>query len=78
MEEAEEVVIKGTGKAIEKVLQLALYFQGQDDCKTVIRTGSAGAIDDVQTPAEDGEELGEEISRVRRVSCLEVGVKLQR
>lgn len=69
----EEVVIKGTGKAIEKVLQLALYWQGQRDVKVEVRTGSVGAVDDVVS--KDGEDVGEN-SRVRRVSCLEIGVRL--
>lgn len=66
--------MKGTGKAIEKVLQLALYWQQQEDVMVQIRTGSVGAIDDV-VEAEGGTETGE--SRVRRVSCLELGVTLR-
>jgi ribonuclease P/MRP protein subunit POP7 len=39
-----------------------------------VRTGSVGAVDDVVV--KEGEEEGEEMgSRVRRVSCLEVGVR---
>lgn len=68
----EEVVIKGTGKAIEKVVRLAAWWGKQNDVRVVVRTGSVGAVDDVV----DGEgEEGE--SRVRRVSCLEVGIRLR-
>ena len=51
-EGAEEVVVKGSGKAIEKVLQLAVWFQGQEDVKVVLRTGSVGAIDDIEIVEE--------------------------
>ena len=43
----EEVLLKATSKAIEKVLGLALYFQGQDDCRVRLRTGSVGVVDDI-------------------------------
>ena len=43
----EEVLLKATGKAVEKVLGLGLYFQGQDDIRVRLRTGSAGAVDDI-------------------------------
>ncbi len=68
----EEVVLKGSGKAIEKVLRLVLYWQGQEDVVVTVRTRSVGAVDDV---IEEGVETGE--SRVRRVSCLEVGIRLR-
>ncbi|KAI9776824.1 MAG: hypothetical protein M1835_005403 [Candelina submexicana] len=45
--EPEEVVLKATGKAIEKALGLALFFQGQEDCKVKIRTGSIMVVDDI-------------------------------
>lgn len=69
----EEVVMKATGKAIEKLLGIALYWQGQDDVLVRIRTGSVGAVDDVV----DAEGVEEDKSRVRRTSCLEVGVRLR-
>lgn len=73
----EEVVIKGTGKAIEKVVRLAAWWGEQSDVVVEVRTGSVGAVDDVVL--RDGEEGNgeEEGSRVRRVSCLEVGVRLR-
>ena len=45
--EIEEVTLKGTGRAIEKVLGLGLYFQGQDDCQIRLRTGTVGVVDDI-------------------------------
>jgi ribonuclease P/MRP protein subunit POP7 len=69
----EEVIMKATGKAIEKLLRLAIWWQGQKGVVVRIRTGSVGAVDDVVE--KGGEELVEE-SRIRRTSCLEVGVRL--
>ena len=80
--EPEAVVLKGTNRAIEKVLGLGLYFQGQDDCMVRLRTGSVGVVDDiVQDEEEGGEEEGEgeELpeSRVRKISVVEVAVTLK-
>ena len=46
----EEVVVKGTGKAISKVVSVAAWFQDEGNGKGVqvrLRTGSVGAVDDV-------------------------------
>ena len=43
----EAVVLKGTGKAIQKVLELGLWFQQREEYGVVLRTGSVVAIDDV-------------------------------
>ncbi len=64
--------MKATGKAVEKLLRLAVHFQGEEGIRVRVGTGSVGAVDDVV--GEAGEETGE--SRVRRMSCLEVGVRL--
>ena len=78
----EAVVLKGTNRAIEKVLGLGLYFQKQDDCMVRLRTGSLGVVDDiVQEEEEGGEEdvVGGEVpeSRVRKISVVEVAVTLK-
>ena len=45
----EEVLVKGTGRAIAKVLDLAGWFQQRGDVYVVrLRTGSVGAVDDVE------------------------------
>ena len=80
--EPEAVVLKGTNRAIEKVLGLGLYFQRQDDCMVRLRTGSVGVVDDIVQDEEEGreeEEDGEELpeSRVRKVSVVEVAVTLK-
>ena len=80
----EEVVLKATNRAIENVLGLALYFQGQDDCTVRLRTGSVGVVDDVVErdgvvdgggEGEEEEELPE--SRVRKCSVVEVAITLK-
>ena len=73
----EEVILKGTGRAVEKVLALGLFFQGQTDCRVRVGTGSVGAVDDLVEKGDDGDGEGEEETRVRRVSVVEVGVYLR-
>ena len=63
--------MKGTGKAVEMVMRLGVWWGGREDVQVRVGTGSVGAVDDV---VEGGEVEG---SRVRRVSCLEVGVRLK-
>ncbi|ORY55239.1 Rpp20 subunit of nuclear RNase MRP and P-domain-containing protein [Pseudomassariella vexata] len=80
LEHAGEVVVAGTGKAIEKVVNVAAFFKGQGDCEVTLRTGSVGAVDDVVQEGEDEEEMGWEDgskTRVRMVSSLEVSIKLR-
>ena len=48
----EEVILKGTGRAVEKVLALGLFFQGQADCRVRVGTGSVGAVDDLVEKGE--------------------------
>jgi len=67
-------MLKGTGKAIEKVLGMVVYWLGQEDVEVRVRTRSVGAVDDVVEKGSE-EEVGE--SRLRRVSCLEVGISLR-
>lgn len=69
--EGEEVVVKASGKAIERALNVGLYFSKQEDCRVRIRTGTAGAVDDVEVEGE------EDSSRVRRVPVLEIGISLK-
>ena len=55
----EAVVLKATGKAITKVMELGLWFQQREDVYAVrMRTGSVGAIDDI-TMDEDGDGDGD-------------------
>lgn len=87
--EAEEVVLKATNRAIEKVLGIALYFQGQDDCRVRLRTGSLGVVDDIiDAPVDiqcddggDGKEADDEVelleSRIRKITAVEVAIALK-
>ncbi len=52
----EAVLLKGTGKAIEKVLSLGLFFQGQEDCRVTLTTGSVGAVDDIVEGPQKGKK----------------------
>ena len=84
--EAEEVVLKATSRAIQNALELALFFQGQEDCRVRLRTGTVGVIDDIeQSEIPKGPEIGEgedeeeELpeSRVRKASFVEVAITLK-
>ena len=84
--EPEEVVLKATGRAIQNVLGLALFFQGQDDCRVRLRTGTVGVIDDIvesEMPkgieVEEGEDEVEGLpeSRVRKASFVEVAITVR-
>lgn len=52
----EEVLIKGTGKAVAKVMEMGCWFLQRDGFEVRVRTGSVGAVDDVEVPEKDEEE----------------------
>ena len=58
----EEVLVKGTGKAISKAMEVGLWFM-QRDTEFVVRakTGSVGAVDDVEVPEGEAEDDGEKM-----------------
>ncbi len=70
-----EVLVQGTGRAIEKTLRVAAFFDRQPDCRISLRTRTVGTIDDIVLDEDDAQ--AREQSRVRMVSCLEVGVRLR-
>ncbi|KAF2214511.1 hypothetical protein CERZMDRAFT_90348 [Cercospora zeae-maydis SCOH1-5] len=51
----EQVVLKGTGKAINKAMELGLWFQQREEYQVTLQTGTVGAVDDVHYQ-EDEEE----------------------
>ncbi|KND87783.1 hypothetical protein TOPH_07546, partial [Tolypocladium ophioglossoides CBS 100239] len=53
------VTVTGTGKAVEKTLGVAGWFEQRGDCVVRVRTGTVGTVDDVV-----GEGEGEDESRV--------------
>ena len=77
----EEILLKGIGKAVEKVLGLALYFQGQDDLRVRLETGTVATVDDIvevegtENAIDGKEEIPE--TQIRRMSMVEVGVFLK-
>lgn len=60
----EEVVLKATSRAIERALELGLFFQEQEDLVVRLRTGTVGAVDDVVV--EEEEEEGEGKSKGKK------------
>ena len=56
--EPEEVILKATNRAIEKALGLGLFFQGQEDVRVRLRTGSLGAVDDIVVEEKSKGEKG--------------------
>lgn len=83
-EAAEEVLVRATGRAIERAVRVALFLQGQADLLVRLRTGTVRGVDDVEVVGGGGEgdevdgaagEAGE--ARVREISVLEVGVSLR-
>lgn len=71
-----EVVMKGTGKAIEKTLTLANWWQKQEGVRVMLRTKSIATVDDIVGVGgeDEDEDLKEDDSRIRRVSVLEVAI----
>ncbi|GKT99052.1 unnamed protein product [Fusarium langsethiae] len=66
------VTVMGTGKAIEKTLSLAGWFEQEGDCEVEIKTGTVGTVDDVVAEGDEEDE-----SRLRKLNCLEVLIKLK-
>lgn len=56
----EEVLVKGTGKAIGKVLEVGSWFQQRDAFTVRLRTGSVGAVDDVEVADGEEEDAGKD------------------
>lgn len=76
LENSGEVLVLGTGRAIQKVTEVALFFQKQPDCIVQLRTGSVATVSDIITQEEDGLE-GEVTERAKMVSSLEVSIRLR-
>ncbi|RSL67699.1 hypothetical protein CEP54_003059 [Fusarium duplospermum] len=67
-----EVKVMGTGRAVEKTLAVASWFEQEGDCEVEIRTGTVGTVDDVVVEGDEEDE-----SRLRKLSYLEVSIKLK-
>jgi ribonuclease P/MRP protein subunit POP7 len=87
----EEVYVKATGRAIERVLRVGVHFQGESDCTVRVEMGSVMAVDDIEVrnneedkEGEGGSNVHEELNddevpetRVRMVSSVTVAVGLR-
>ncbi|KAJ4857013.1 rpp20 subunit of nuclear RNase MRP and P domain-containing protein [Trichoderma breve] len=71
------VTVMGTGKAIEKTLNVASWFQQQGDCVVEIKTRTIGTVDDVVTGDADDAFGADNESRLRKLNCLEVAISLK-
>ncbi|RYO85562.1 hypothetical protein DL766_007543 [Monosporascus sp. MC13-8B] len=76
LEDAGEVLVLATGRAIEKAVNVASFFRKQGDCVVQLRTTSVGAVDDIIAEGDEEFPAGDE-TRKRMVSCLEVSIKLR-
>ena len=81
----EQVVLKGTNKAIAKTLSLALFFQEKEGHRIRIRTGTTSVVDDivqrrvrkkVEADVQDGmaEAASLPETQIRKMSTVEVGI----
>jgi ribonuclease P/MRP protein subunit POP7 len=71
----EPVYIKATGKAIEKALNIALFFRQKGDVIMKIKTGSVSAIDDIEVPDDmEDTEAADQIpdAQLRQLSMVEI------
>jgi len=78
----DDVVLVGTGKAIAKLIDLGAFFMSEKELMVLVRTRSVKSIDDViprdDDEAEDAdvdEEPEQQTSRIRYISCMEVGIR---
>lgn len=71
------VSVMGTGKAIEKTLHVASWFEQQGDCVVKIQTRTIATVDDVVTEDADDALGADNETRLRKVNCLEVAISLK-
>ncbi|KAL8806636.1 MAG: hypothetical protein Q9200_004962, partial [Gallowayella weberi] len=66
--EPEEVILKATNRAIQKALGLGVFFQGQENVRVRLSTGTVGAVDDVvvEEKRKGGKGVGGKVKKGRR------------
>lgn len=69
----DDVVLVGTGRAIQKTVDVGAFFSRETELDVGVRTRSLCALDDIVVVDEDLDE--EDQTRVRYLSCLEVGIR---
>lgn len=75
---AEPVLLRATGKAIAKALQMAHHLQKQPQYRIQIFTSSVDAIDDIEVPENEDEDMDgiDDLpeARIRSLSVVEIEV----
>ncbi|KAF4124418.1 Alba [Geosmithia morbida] len=72
------VKVVGTGRAVDKTLRLAGWFEQQGDCVVHLRTRTVATVDDVIVDACQGDDDDDEHhARLRKMSCLELSIRLR-
>ncbi|KAG7726518.1 hypothetical protein KL933_003449 [Ogataea haglerorum] len=66
------IVVRGMGKAISKVTNLALYFDHELGYKVEVFTKTVEVLDELQSANDD------DVYQRRKVSCLELHIDLQK
>ena len=49
-----KVIFRGAGRAINRTLELGLYFTGQEGIAVKVETGTTFAVDDLEVLEDDG------------------------
>lgn len=57
----EDVIVKGTGRAISKALEIGVWFQQREEYTVRLKTGTVKAIDDIEID-QDETKLTDEVS----------------
>lgn len=77
----DEVLVRGTGRAMAKTLHIAAWFGKQSEYVVSVRTMSLETVDDVVVDDDgaddDGGFAADQESRARMVNCLELGISLR-
>lgn len=69
----DDVVLIGTGRAIQKCVEVGCFFTREKNLRVIPRTRTVAAIDDIEM--DDDEVDIEDGVRTRSVSVLEVGIR---
>lgn len=77
----DEVLVRGTGRAMAKTLHIAAWFGKQSEYVVSVRTMSLETVDDVVVDDDGADDEGgfaaDQESRARMVNCLELGISLR-
>lgn len=77
----DEVLVRGTGRAMAKALHIAAWFGKQSEYVVSVRTMSLETVDDVVVDDDGADDEGgfaaDQESRARMVNCLELGISLR-